>query len=431
MSIPVDVRTKQEREQSSQLRKAGCVPAVLYGLGGQADLEISEAAIRACIRQGDKLIELSGDVSESVLISNIKWDPLGVEVLHLDLIRVDPNEKVQVTVPLIVVGNSDNVKYEQLVYQLEIECEAGAIPDEINLDAMILYSGIDVIAEQVKLPDGINLLGDPKSTVIRCHDRESEKVIATPTIELTIDKDLQSFSSDDQEELLSRLQRLLSLDEPPAIVRKRKGSIKVQLELAPELAEKLFWAIKAGALSDLDVCDALLIEGAAGNAVWSGKRKTDKYDVFFCHNSQDKPYVRDVDRSLRNYGIRAWIDDDALRPGLPWQKQLESEIEKIDAVAVFVGESGIGPWQAAEIESLLNEFASNGTPVIPVFLSNCSSQPEIPNFLKRFTSVDFRKDLPNPVDQLVFGITGNRAEQGNYQAQKLGNSDGTDGVPTF
>ena len=82
----------------------------------------------------------------------------------------------------------------------------------------------------------------------------------------------------------------------------------------------------------------------------------DKFDVFLCHNSEDKPAIEKIGEQLRKEGVRPWLDVWELRPGLPWQKLLEEQIEHISSAAVFVGSSGIGPWQQRELDAYLREF---------------------------------------------------------------------------
>ena len=70
-----------------------------------------------------------------------------------------------------------------------------------------------------------------------------------------------------------------------------------------------------------------------------------QFDVFLCYNSDDKPAIREVAKQLRENGLKPWLDEEQLRPGVPWQRALEEQIENIQAAAVFAGPSGMGPWQ--------------------------------------------------------------------------------------
>jgi hypothetical protein len=132
------------------------------------------------------------------------------------------------------------------------------------------------------------------------------------------------------------------------------------------------------------------------------------FDVFLCHNSIDKPEVREVARLLKTSGVRPWLDEEQLRPGLPWQEALEEQISIIRAAAVFVGASNLGPWQTMELRAFLNEFVRRRCPVIPVLLWSVSSPPSLPLFLRNLTWVDFRKDSVRALKLLIWGITNNR-----------------------
>ncbi len=132
----------------------------------------------------------------------------------------------------------------------------------------------------------------------------------------------------------------------------------------------------------------------------------DTFDVFLCHNSQDKQSVEDIARRLQARGLRPWLDKWELRPGLPWQRALEEQIGAIGAAAVFVGPNGPGPWQQLEQEAFLRQFVQRQCPVIPVILPGLVSAPELPAFLGSMTWVDFRLPDPDPMDQLIWGITG-------------------------
>ncbi len=133
-----------------------------------------------------------------------------------------------------------------------------------------------------------------------------------------------------------------------------------------------------------------------------------EFDVFLCHNSKDKPAVREICRQLKQHAIEPWLDEEQLRPGLPWQRLLDEQIGQIKAAAVFVGREGVGPWQQEEIEAFLNEFVDRGCPVIPVVLADASSVPALPRFLKNRTWVDFRQSESNPLERLIWGVTGKK-----------------------
>ncbi|MGZ3623588.1 MAG: TIR domain-containing protein [Ktedonobacteraceae bacterium] len=161
--------------------------------------------------------------------------------------------------------------------------------------------------------------------------------------------------------------------------------------------------------SEMDrAADTQRDQGAAKSTL-QGKIETNDFDVFLCHNNKDKPEVKRIGERLREMGMYPWLDEWELQPGIPWQRSLEQQITQIKSAAVFVGKEGIGPWQQEELEAFLNEFVNRRCPVIPVLLPDAPKVPQLPVFLKSRTWVDFRNWDPDPLKQLVWGITGERA----------------------
>jgi TIR domain len=145
-------------------------------------------------------------------------------------------------------------------------------------------------------------------------------------------------------------------------------------------------------------------ESEAASTVLRGKEEAAVFDVFLCHNVADKPAVRALAQQLRGRGLRPWLDEHELRPGLPWQRVFEEQIQSIPAAIVVVG-STVGPWQDRELAAFLRQFVQRGCPVIPVLLPGIE-RPELPVFLDGMAWVDLAVADPDPLDQLEWGITG-------------------------
>jgi GTPase SAR1 family protein len=146
-------------------------------------------------------------------------------------------------------------------------------------------------------------------------------------------------------------------------------------------------------------------EAAAASAVVLGKEVVEEFDVFLCHNWEDKPAVRALAQRLRECGLRPWLDERELRPGLPWQPMVEDVIAGIPAAAVIVGPGGIGPWQNQELAAFLRQFVRRRCAVVPVLLPG-ADHLVLPTFLDGLTWVDLSATEPDPIGQLVWGITG-------------------------
>lgn len=137
-----------------------------------------------------------------------------------------------------------------------------------------------------------------------------------------------------------------------------------------------------------------------------------KYDVFLSHNSVDKPAVEELARRLAGEaGLNPFLDKWHLVPGEPWQEALEAALTDSKTVAVFLGPTGISPWENEEMRSALEERVHDKTRrVIPVLLPGAPEPRDrpLPRFLRRLTWVDFRGGLTDEeaFNRLVAGIRG-------------------------
>jgi hypothetical protein len=133
------------------------------------------------------------------------------------------------------------------------------------------------------------------------------------------------------------------------------------------------------------------------------------FNVFLSHNGNDKPVVRELKRLLALQELKVWLDEDELRPGMPWQQLLEAGIRNSESVAVLVGNDGLGPWEDEEMWGALNLAVNNRTPVIPVLLPGSPAEPELPMILGSRTWVDLRAGFDSEgIAKLIWGITGHK-----------------------
>ncbi len=126
-----------------------------------------------------------------------------------------------------------------------------------------------------------------------------------------------------------------------------------------------------------------------------------KYDVFLCHNSEDKADVRKLNSALKAGGLRTWFDEDDLEPGSIWQDELELQIEQIAACLVIVGDSGLGPWHKTELRSFIQEFLTRGCKIIPVIIGSEGTVPKLPIFLRQFLFSDLRGNGHRSVARII------------------------------
>ena len=148
---------------------------------------------------------------------------------------------------------------------------------------------------------------------------------------------------------------------------------------------------------------------AAAEAALNVKRQQDVFDVFISYAHADRDGAIEIARRLRENGIRPWLDVWEVPPGKPWFAAINEQINVVPAAAVLVGPSGIGPWQNEEVLYLLQQFFARRCPVVPVLMpGNTGAPPQLPGLLSGMQWVDFGREDPDPMSQLIWGITGVR-----------------------
>jgi large subunit ribosomal protein L25 len=167
--------TKRERVGSryaKRVREQGGLPAVLYG-HGQEPLALTLTAHTAVrhILEGEKVFNLSLDgQTETALLKDIQYDHLGRNVIHIDLERVDLDERVTTNLSLRLKGDAVGLKTAGAILvtqtlELEVECRVSDILEHFDVDISGLNVGDVLHAGDIKLPAGFELSEDPETLV--------------------------------------------------------------------------------------------------------------------------------------------------------------------------------------------------------------------------------------------------------------------------
>jgi large subunit ribosomal protein L25 len=159
-------RSELGSRANKRLRGAGLLPGVIYG-HKEAVIPVSlpKKEVISHLQRGAHLFDLALDgKSEKVLVKEVQYDHLGMDVIHVDFARVSLDEKVKVIVPLELrgtpKGEADGGVLQQIISQLEVECLVTEIPDLLrhNVSEMALNSVLHV--KDIKLPPGVRVIQD-------------------------------------------------------------------------------------------------------------------------------------------------------------------------------------------------------------------------------------------------------------------------------
>jgi large subunit ribosomal protein L25 len=192
--IAAEPRTEFGKGPARRERRAGRVPAVLYGHGTDPrHVSLPGHDVLLALRTANVLIRLEGlpGGSQLALPKAVQRDAIKGSVEHVDLIMVRRGEKVTVEVPVTLTGEiaPDGLLDQQLI-QIAVEAEATNIPPGIEVDIEGMEVGASVHAGDLKLPNGVTLAVEPDILVLH--------VIAAPTAE-QIEADLGTGEAEEAE----------------------------------------------------------------------------------------------------------------------------------------------------------------------------------------------------------------------------------------
>ncbi|WP_222192331.1 50S ribosomal protein L25/general stress protein Ctc [Modestobacter italicus] len=169
--LVAEPRTEFGKGSARRTRRAGRVPAVMYGHGQDVvHLSVPALEFAAVLRNGgtNALITVTLDGKDQlVLIKAVQRDPLTRVHEHVDLVAVRRGEKVTVDVPVVIVGDPapDTISNHQL-NTVSLEADATNLPESIEVDITGRTAGNGVTAGDLPLPAGATLITDPEALVI-------------------------------------------------------------------------------------------------------------------------------------------------------------------------------------------------------------------------------------------------------------------------
>jgi large subunit ribosomal protein L25 len=188
--LTVETREERGSRAARRLRRSGFVPGVVYGRGDEPTPFKAEARrVRAVLAEGHALfdVDVNGD-RLPVIIKEEQRDPVQGRLVHLDLLRVNLDEKIQATVALELEGTEEapGVKeggvLEHVTRELTIEALPTDIPDRIVADVSGLGIAETMTLTSVSAPAGVTIMDDLEETVVATVTAPSE-VIEEPEVE--------------------------------------------------------------------------------------------------------------------------------------------------------------------------------------------------------------------------------------------------------
>jgi large subunit ribosomal protein L25 len=159
-------------QASRKLRDKGLLPAVVYGHKEEPisiQLNYHDFAMEMQHHHRLLAVDLEGQ-EHRFLIKEVQFDHLGDKIVHVDLTRVDLNERVKVNVPIELKGQpkttTEGAVVDHVLTRVELECVVTDIPEKIRLPIASLEVGRTITAGELQLPVGVTLITASETPVV-------------------------------------------------------------------------------------------------------------------------------------------------------------------------------------------------------------------------------------------------------------------------
>lgn len=175
INLKAESRQDVGKKIAKQLRKTGRIPAIIYGENKES-LPISlavadvKAILKSAKRENAVLNIQRDDIEVAAMLKEVQYDYLSDNIIHADLLRIDLAKKVNVNVHVEVEGTPVGVKvdggiFDFMTREIRIRCLPTDIPEKFSIDVSELHTGDSIKAEELPIPEGVQLLTDSHAVI--------------------------------------------------------------------------------------------------------------------------------------------------------------------------------------------------------------------------------------------------------------------------
>lgn len=176
ITVKAEKREGRGKNDSRRLRVAGKIPVVVYGGGEDSFSAVADLKDLAAILRTESgvntvfSLDVAGIGVNDVIFQDRQIDGVHGRLLHADLRRFSKGEKIEMTVPIHLVGEAEGLNEEgavlnQPLHEIKVLCEPAKTPDAFNVDVTSLKVGESLHVSDIKVDSGLEL-HEPADTVV-------------------------------------------------------------------------------------------------------------------------------------------------------------------------------------------------------------------------------------------------------------------------
>ena len=210
--LNTEEKTTIGSRSSRRLRRDGKVPGVLYGLGQDPEIfSVDYGDLRGALTTDaglNALIQLSSNGTNQLsILKSLQRHPVKDEVIHVDFVRIDPNQELAVEVPIVLEGvakkvTDQNGMVDQTMFSLSVLSLPDSIPNELTADVSELEINDAIRVSDVVLPEGVRTEVDPEEAIaVGTVTRSTmESMAAEEASEVEGDEEMEGETSEETDE---------------------------------------------------------------------------------------------------------------------------------------------------------------------------------------------------------------------------------------
>ena len=206
VSLAASERQSEGKSANRNLRRSGYIPGVLYG-GKDEPKKISimeKDIVKATEIAGfaTQILQISMDGKDvDVVVKEIQRHPATSRVLHADFMRVDPDSKITLVVPIRTLNDESCIgvkvsggQVNHLINDIEISCLASNLPEQLEIDVQEMDIGDTISLSEIKLPEGVEI------TILQQDEERDQAVVSvTETREMIIEEEEEELGLEEGE----------------------------------------------------------------------------------------------------------------------------------------------------------------------------------------------------------------------------------------
>jgi large subunit ribosomal protein L25 len=193
VTVAAEVRNSRGKNEARRTRKAGQIPAVVYGAyQDPISVSVNPRELQKLLKSPTGYnsiftLAIGGGESTPVMVVDKQVDPIRGTWLHADLKRIDLTKRIRVTVPVHTAGEPKGVKVqggllEIVTRSIDIECLPDEIPESFTVEVCELLIGQSKRASDIAVSGSMKLISPPDQVIAHIVSLRAEEVAATPEV---------------------------------------------------------------------------------------------------------------------------------------------------------------------------------------------------------------------------------------------------------